>query len=274
VVDDGSATSAEGSVEKFRRHVDVRVFAQRHAGPAAARNYGAAQAKGGFLAFTDDDCAPAVSWLRNLARALTSCPTCVVGGRTTNELPDNPYSSGSQLLVDYLYVRWNPDPLHATFFTSNNLALPMNAFQSIGGFDAGWTSAAGEDRDLCDRLIAAGYRLLYASDALVCHAHHLTLRTFLRQHVNYGRGAYRLHHARARRDGKRLSVEPLMFYLGMLAFAFSSRRGAKGAFLTALLAVAQAATAAGWMMALINAATQSPPKVCAGPQKQSGLPER
>jgi GT2 family glycosyltransferase len=274
VVDDGSVTSPEHSVERFRRHVDVRFLTQRHAGPAAARNYGASQAKGAFLAFTDDDCAPAHGWLRSLARSLASCPDSVVGGQTTNELPDNPYSTVSQLLVDYLYVRWNPDPQHATFFTSNNLALPMKAFQSVGGFDAGWTSAAGEDRDLCDRLIARGYRLIYAPDALVSHAHLLTWRTFVRQHANYGRGAYRLHQVRARRHSRGMCAEPLRFYLTMLVFPFSRTRGTRGALLAVLLAVAQAATAAGWMAACMNRVTQLPPGVGAGREKRSGFRER
>ena len=261
VVDDGSGISPDDSVERFRRHVDVRFLTQLHAGPAAARNYGAAQAKGAFLAFTDDDCAPAPGWLRSLARAWASCPDCVVGGRTLNELSDNPYSTVSQLLVDYLYVRWNSDPGHATFFTSNNLALAVNVFQSVGGFDVRWTSAAGEDRDFCDRLIARGYQLIYASDALVCHAHHLTLRTFVRQHANYGRAAYRLHQTRARRNERGRTVEPLRFYLTMFAFPFYRSRGTNGAFLAGLLAVAQAATAAGWIAAFVNAFSRPRPRL-------------
>lgn len=273
VVDDGSITSPAGSVEKFRPDLDVRFLTQVHAGPAAARNFGAAQAKGAFLAFTDDDCAPAPGWLASLARALTSGADCAVGGRTTNALPHNPYSTVSQLLVDYLYLSWNPDPQHATFFTSNNLALSMQAFESVGGFDIWWKSAAGEDRDFCDRLIARGYRLIYAPDAVVRHAHLLTLRTFVRQHFNYGGGAYRLHRVRARREAKGLCVEPYGFYLSMLGFPFSRTGGARAAFLAVLLVVAQAATAVGWMKAFMSGGTQPPTEICPGGEKHSGFPQ-
>ena len=114
VIDDGSATSPEASVETFRHQLNVRLLKQPHAGPAAARNYGAAHAKGAFLAFTDDDCAPAPGWLQSLATGFVSCSDCVLGGRTINELANNPYSTVSQLVVDYLYAHWNSDPEHAS----------------------------------------------------------------------------------------------------------------------------------------------------------------
>lgn len=246
VVDDGSATSPEAVVDPYRDQLNVQLLTQRHAGPAAARNYGAAYAKGSFLAFTDDDCAPEPGWLRSLATCFLSCSDCAVGGRTINELANNPYSTGSQLVVDYLYAGWNSDPDHATFLTSNNFALPAKTFQDVGGFDAGWTHAAGEDRELCDRLISHGYRLRYAPDALVRHAHPLTFRTFWRQHFNYGRGAYRLHRLRGRRDSTGIRVEPLAFYLRMIGYPFARASGVKAALLAALLAIAQVANAAGF----------------------------
>jgi len=260
VVDDGSATSPDGSVGTFRHQLNVRLLKQLHSGPAAARNHGAAQAKGAFLAFTDDDCAPAPGWLQSLATCFVSCSDCALGGRTINELANNPYSTVSQLVVDYLYAHWNSDPEHATFFTSNNLALPAQSFHAVGGFDAGWTHPAGEDRELCDRLISRGYRLMYAPDALVRHAHPLTFRTFWRQHFNYGRGAYRLHQLRARHDARGIRVEPLGFYLRMLGYPFARTQGRKAALLAALLAVAQAANAAGWIAAFLDYLTKMSPR--------------
>jgi GT2 family glycosyltransferase len=113
-------------------------------------------------------------------------PEAVMGGRTVNALVDNPYSAASQLLVDYLYARWNPSAREAIFFASNNLALPAKSFNTVGGFDIRWTQAAGEDRDLCDRLIAHGYRMVFVPDALVQHVHCLSFPASCRQHFNSG----------------------------------------------------------------------------------------
>src|SRR3712207_1403127 len=58
VVDDGSAAAPGRRLDEFRDLLDVRLLTQANAGPAAARNRGASEARGSFLAFTDDDCAP------------------------------------------------------------------------------------------------------------------------------------------------------------------------------------------------------------------------
>ena len=252
VVDDGSAAPLNDLISSLRHRLDIALLNQLHAGPAMARNCGAAHAKGSYLAFTDDDCTPVSDWLRRLSIAFALFPESVLGGRTINELVQNAYSTASQLHVDYLYSSWNPANKEATFFASNNLALPAKCFNAIGGFDTGWNQAAGEDRDLCDRLIGHGYRLISVPDALVRHAHALTFRTFCRQHFNYGWGAYRLHQVRAKRAAERIRFEPLEFYLKMIAYPFTQTQVCKAGVLAMLLGLAQAANAVGWMSACLS----------------------
>src|SRR5713226_6572342 len=64
VVDDGGAAALEAVVAPFKNQIDVMLLRQSHSGPAAARNTGAARAKGEFLAFTGADCTPATNWLQ------------------------------------------------------------------------------------------------------------------------------------------------------------------------------------------------------------------
>jgi GT2 family glycosyltransferase len=59
-----------------------------------------------------------------------------------------------------------------------SVIVPAKSFNAVGGFDIGWTQAAGEDRDLCDRLVAHGCRLVFVADALVQHAHCLSFLPF------------------------------------------------------------------------------------------------
>jgi GT2 family glycosyltransferase len=246
VVDDGSPTPPAEVIAAFSGHMDVTLLAQAHAGPAAGRNAGAAQAQGEYLAFTDDDCAPAADWLHALAARLAPAPGCAVGGRTINALPDNPYSTASQLLIDYLYSYYNAEPDRACFLTSNNLALPAALFRAGGGFDAGFPRAAAEDREFCDRWLRRGQRMAYAPEALVYHAHRLTLRAFWRQHFNYGRGAFHFHQVRARRGQERLRMEPRQFYLNLVRHSFSQAQGGRALLLALLLIMSQAANAAGF----------------------------
>src|ERR1700758_5194533 len=59
VVNDGST---DNTVEVVSRYRGVRLITQSNAGPAAARNRGALEAKGSIVLFTDDDCVPMADW--------------------------------------------------------------------------------------------------------------------------------------------------------------------------------------------------------------------
>lgn len=243
VVDDGGSTPATASPQLG---MTVRVVRQPNSGPARARNLGASQATGSLIVFTDDDCAPHADWLGSLAAAHLRAPQAVVGGRTENGLPGNVFSTASQVLIDFLYHWYNRDPDRATFFTTNNLAVPRAVLRETGGFDASFPRAAGEDREFCDRLVDTGHALHYAPAAVVDHAHRLTLRRFWIQHQNYGRAAYHFHKLRAARRQKPPRVEPPRFYAELLTFPFRSMGPIEGLAVAALIALSQVANAAGF----------------------------
>jgi glycosyltransferase involved in cell wall biosynthesis len=246
VVDDGSKTPLKDVVARFQDKLNLTLLRQSNAGPASARNAGAATARGKYLAFTDDDCTPASNWLQALETYFTTTPDCAIGGLTLNALPDNLYSTASQILIDYLYQYFNADPLRSRFFASNNFALPAKYFRQIGSFDTSFPLAAGEDRELCDRLLYYGYPMLYAKEAQIYHAHKLSLKTYWRQHFNYGRGAFHFHQLRFRRNSEQIKVEPISFYFNLLKYPFSHSSPQPRLLLAALLCLSQVANVAGF----------------------------
>ena len=237
VVDDGSVPPVTVN--------GATVVRQDPAGPAVARNTGAAHARGKYLAFTDDDCAPAADWLRTLAARLAERPDHLIGGAVANALPANPYSTASQLLAGYLYAHYNADPDQPRFFTSNNMAVAATAFRAVGGFDSRLPRAAAEDRELCDRWRHLGRPMTYAPEAQIRHAHRLTARTFWQQHFNYGRGAHYFHKTRARRGDGRIRVEPGTFYWRLVRYPWTARHP-QPCRQAALLLVSQVANALGF----------------------------
>ncbi len=166
----------------------------RGSGPGAARNAAASVAGGELIAFTDDDCLPREDWLTLLTRAALANPGEAVGGRVVNALTANPFAVASQVTHDSAYAFHNERDGEATFLATNNLAMPLDGFRAVGGFDPAFLTS--EDRDLCARWRERGGRLLYVPGAVVEHAHPLDMGSFLRQHMGYGRGAWRFHHAR------------------------------------------------------------------------------
>ncbi|MCL4244725.1 MAG: glycosyltransferase [Candidatus Dadabacteria bacterium] len=242
IVDDGSPAPPESIVESYKSQLNVRLIVQPHAGPATARNRGVSEASGAFIAFTDDDCMPAPDWLAKLGSRLDADPGCIVAGNTVNTLTDNPYSTASQMLIDYLNAYYNKE--RARFLTSNNMALAKDVFIKIGGFDTSFPLAAAEDREFCDRCVHNGLRTVFASEAVVRHAHSLTFGRFLRQHYNYGRGANNFHRIRAERTSEKMKIEPPRFYIDLLLHPWKSEAKNK-TYLAFLMFLSQAANAAG-----------------------------
>jgi GT2 family glycosyltransferase len=244
VNDGGNAVPAT-----IRKGLDERIACAvvdvPHGGPAAARNAGVARARGEILAFIDDDCVADPKWLHSLVARLTSRPDAAVGGRVINALHRNRYSRASQLLVSQLYRYYHEQGRgDLPFFTTNSLATRVETFRRVGPFDATFPFAS-EDRDWSDRCLLAGAPLVYAPEAVVHHAHELTLASFVRQHFQYGEGARRFHSTRSRRRGSRVRLEGPAFYSGLVRAPFDA--GDPEALRVALLIIAsQAVGAAGW----------------------------
>ena len=243
VVDDGSPAPPNAVVERFSDRLGISLLETDHGGPAAARNKGADRALGKFLAFTDDDCRPGQDWLLALRTCCTALPDHIIGGRTLNALEENPYAATSQLILDIAYCWYNaPGAGEARFFASNNMALPADRFRDVGGFDESFTTS--EDRELCDRWLHHGYRLTYAPEAIVYHAHALSFPGLWRQHFGYGRGAWRFHRVRERRGYG--GLPDWEFYRRLAMAPFAKGRGTRRAMSAALTLMAQMANVAGF----------------------------
>ena len=245
VVDDGSKTPLDSVVTPLQDKIDVKLFRQANAGPAAARNRGASEAKGEFLTFTDDDCQPLPDWLSQFAASLATAPQAMIGGKTINALADNPFSTASQELINYLYEYYNPAKGKKAFFASNNIAMPKSGFDSLNGFDVSFPLAAAEDRDFCDRWEAT-YPMVYNPQAQINHYHHLTIKSFWRQHFGYGRGAFCFHQLRSQRVAKEIEVEPLSFYFDLLTYPFSQSTPQPKLFMSSLFFLSQVANVSGF----------------------------
>jgi GT2 family glycosyltransferase len=144
----------------------VTVLRQRRAGAAAARNLGASER-----------------------------PGAGAGGRTVSPAGATRWSETADRIIALSRATLDDEPDRVPFLASGNLLVTAHGFRSIGGFDQSFVGGA-EDRDLCDRWIAAGAELLYEPAALVVHDHRHTLRSFFATHVAYGAGAYRLQQTR------------------------------------------------------------------------------
>jgi GT2 family glycosyltransferase len=239
----------------------IRVQGPR-AGPAAARNAGAARAGGRWLAFTDDDCAPHPSWLTQLAAVLEAAPAAAVGGRMLNGATGNPCSAASQVVLECTYAHYNPPGRAPGFFATSNLAVPAEDFRRIGGFDEAFPYA--EDREFCVRWLAGGRSTAWAGDAVVRHLRELDLRALIGQHLGYGRGAYHLHRAH-RTSPQLMPALETAFYRELVERCATVQPGVGRVRTSALVVAAQAANALGFAAELVRWRGQPPGRRASGP---------
>lgn len=145
----------------------VRLDANRGAG--GGRNAGVARARGGLVAFTDDDCLPTPGWLAALLAAQGGGPV-VAQGRTEPWPGDRAQAGPWDRTVWVLGPTW--------LFETCNIAYRRSDLVAAGGFpDAGRAPrgatgrAFGEDVVAGWAVLGAGARLVFAADAVVHHRH-------------------------------------------------------------------------------------------------------
>ena len=191
IVDDGSPSPVQ--LGAAAGDPGVRLVRQARSGPAAARNRGAREARAPLLLFVDDDCTVAPGWVAAHVAAHARRPDALLGGVTTNGLPDNPWSDAAEGLLGFLDAEATVGGGALDFVASNNIACARTRFLEIGGFDARYPLAAGEDRAFCRAWVASGAPIVRVPEARVAHFHALDPARFWRQQHNYGRGAARFH---------------------------------------------------------------------------------
>ena len=244
VVDDGGPDSLEPVVAQFRDRLDLRLLVQQRSGPGAARNLGAKVARGQFLGFIDDDCVPDPLWASALTCELRRRPDRLLGGKVVNALPNNVFSTTTQMIAEQVTAYYESGG-NEPFFTTNNLGVVANRFWELEGFDTSIASFTAEDKEFCDRWRARGYEMAFVTDAVVRHSHHLTLRRFLRQHYNYGRGILALRLMKMQRGSGRLLPEPLRFYSDLVLAPLRVPSARRATVYLPLIIASQLATAAG-----------------------------
>jgi len=212
VVDDGSTDDTYKIAKSFK---GIKVIKnEKNLGTAKSRNIGIKAAKGEIIAFTDDDCRPRPSWIKQLYAGYSNGKVMGVGGDIISK-------DKSSLTLRYLNVNQINKPLDNKLLKSKsafyrfktylkdltglshlvpnskrtvysvataNASFRKAALTKIGMFDERF-NFAGEDVDLCKRLNKEYPEgLWYAPKAKVIHQFDSRLEDLLRRSKAYAIG--------------------------------------------------------------------------------------
>src|SRR5213075_2769748 len=130
---------------------------------------------------------------------------------------------------------------------SNNVAYRLDTLRRAGGFDERFSHAGGEERALHLKIIDAGGKSVFLADCQVDHAHPFTFANFIRQQINYGRGAFLLYRVVGREMNSTPSPIPLRVYLSLFAHMFKSGI-VRGFAMSVLYVIAELAVMIGYIL--------------------------
>ena len=196
VVDDGSSDGTGDWLRGQAGSGRLIALAQSNAGPAVARNRGAAAATGEVLLFLGDDTVPEPGWLlahleEHRLHGGHGQPLAVVGYTGFPAAGETPFQRfinesgpqfGYQLIEDARSLPFN-------FFYTSNTSIDRLEMARLGGFREDFPAAAWEDIEFAYRATRAGLSLRYQPLARVVHHHRIHPRTFCRRQRTSGRSA-------------------------------------------------------------------------------------
>jgi glycosyltransferase involved in cell wall biosynthesis len=204
VVDDGSSPP----VQVDDPPATLRLLRIPPSGPAAARNAGAAAARGALIAFVDADVRPQPSAIEQLAAHLRARPEVVAAWATVSARPPVPgfltrYKNHSHRHFT-LQLGSGVGPWPTPHLTTMLAVVRAAALQTVGGFRAALQTVSVEDVELGRDLVDAGGVVLLDPTVEVAHAHRFDLRGTLRNDAHKLRRLVAAELAR----GARASTDP------------------------------------------------------------------
>lgn len=165
------------NIPSFRFPFQI-VVNEKTAGAAAARNKGAARAKGTYLFFLDSDVRLPPDLIENVFSLIADDfhTDAWIGSYDNNTVQKN-FTSQFKNLFNHFIHQHSPS-VALTFWGACGI-IKSNIFKRVGGFDEKFEKSSVEDIELGYRLNAAGYKLKLAKHIQVKHQKRWTFRRLI-----------------------------------------------------------------------------------------------
>ncbi len=181
VVNDGSNDATAAIVREY----DVKMISIENGGLSNARNVGLRAASGEIVAYIDGDATPDPHWLTYLAQTFMEGDFAAVGGPNIPP-PDDGFVADCVANAPGGPVHVLLSDREAEHIPGCNMAFRKTCLEEVGGFDSQFR-IAGDDVDLCWRLMDRGWKLGFSPASVVWHHCRDTVKGYWKQQLNYGK---------------------------------------------------------------------------------------
>lgn len=181
VCDDGSTDATAEIASRF----PFPVLRLPHGGLSAARNVGLRSTTGEIVAYLDADASCHTEWPFHLALSFDGPQIAGTGGPNLPP-PGAGWVQRAVALAPGAPMEVLVGDDRAEHVAGCNFAFRREALEAIGGFDPAYV-AAGDDVDVCWKLLDAGHEIAFAPGAQVLHHRRDDVAGYLRQQRGYGK---------------------------------------------------------------------------------------
>ncbi|MDH5689814.1 MAG: glycosyltransferase [Candidatus Bathyarchaeota archaeon] len=189
VVDGNSTDKTQEIVKKY----PVKLVVEKRKGLNLARNTGIKCSKGEIVAFTDSDCIVPPNWITKIVENFKDPKVSCVGGSAKALDCDfvSQYADNSIVRLMPFFTKREELEKVKPFFrhpAGCNMAFRRKVAEEVGYFDEN-IRYGFDEVEFADRVCRAGYKMVLDPEVLVWHKHRSTLREFLKQNFQYGKGS-------------------------------------------------------------------------------------
>ena len=189
VVDGNSTDKTQEIVKKY----PVKLIVEKRKGLNRARNTGIKSSKGEIIAFTDSDCIVPPNWITKIVENFKDPEVSCVGGSAKALDSDfiSQYADNSVVRLMPFFTKREELKGVKPFFrhpAGCNMAFRRKVAEDVGYFDEN-IKYGFDEVEFADRVCKAGYKMVLDPDVVVWHKHRSSLKDFLKQNFQYGKGS-------------------------------------------------------------------------------------
>jgi len=187
IVEDGSTDTAEEVINKFKDRLNISYYYKDNSGPGDSRNYGMRKANGDYFIILDSDCLLPPEYLERVDNFLSNKFYHCFGGADAAHSSFTPLQKAiNYVMTSFLTtggIRGKKRGVQKFEPRSFNMGISKEAFLATGGFGK---IHPGEDPDLSQRILQAGFETTFIPDAHVFHKRRISWNKFYLQVKKFG----------------------------------------------------------------------------------------